>query len=54
VITDSCPKTLYPQGKRPQYPLNGMLDGPKSWFGSFEAEKILSPILEIKALYGCE
>jgi len=48
VITDSCPKTL-PQGKRPQYPLNGMLDGPKSWCGSFEAEKILSHPSGIKA-----
>jgi len=49
VITDSCPGTLYPQGKRPQYPLKGMLDGPKNWCGSFETEKILSPPSGIKA-----
>jgi hypothetical protein len=40
-VVSLTPWKIYPQGKSPQYPLNGMLMAPHSLCGSFGDEKNL-------------
>jgi hypothetical protein len=37
-VVSFTPRPIYPQGKRPPYPLGGS----QSWSGSYRAEKILA------------
>jgi hypothetical protein len=37
-------RPLYPQGKTPQYPLDGRLGGPQSWSGHGCEEKNSQPL----------
>jgi hypothetical protein len=37
------PRSLYPRGKSPRYPLDRRLDGPQYWSGRRREEKILDP-----------
>jgi hypothetical protein len=41
-------KSLYPQGKKPQYPLDRRLGGPQSWSERGVVEEESLPLLGIK------
>jgi hypothetical protein len=42
-VVNFTPRSLYPRGQSPRYPLDRRLGGPQSRSGQFGEEKILGP-----------